>query len=280
MGRLALVALLLVLGGTACGERAEPTGPRAPLYPVTIQTGDRPLVVAHAARRVAVFDPAAQAILDGLGVRARVILTGTDTSLDLREVRRARPDLIIASPEGNERDLSRAASATGASVYTAPGDSIRQVERAITQLGLLTGRPVTARRLVRRIEDRREQVATRLAHVPTVRVFVDVGFLNTVPEQSLIGDVLREAHATNVVQSPEPGPVDVADLVRLDPQVYLATSDAEVTLKELRAGKLRKLRAVKSGRFAVVDADLLQPGPRIGDGLLQVARLLHPNAFR
>ncbi|HZT45959.1 MAG TPA: ABC transporter substrate-binding protein [Gaiellaceae bacterium] len=280
MGRLALVAVLLVLGGTACGERSEPTGPTAPLYPVTIQTGDRPLVVSHAARSIAVFDPAAQTILDGLGVGGRVVLTGSDASLDLREVRRARPDLIIASPEGNERDLSRAASATGARVYTAPGDSIRQVERAITQLGLLTGRPVTARRLVRQIENRRDQVATRLARVPTIRVFVDVGFLNTVPEQSLIGDVLREAHATNVVQSPEPGPVDTADLLRLDPQVYLATSDAEVTLKELRSGQLRKLRAVKAGHFVVADAELLQPGPRIGDGLLQVARLLHPNAFR
>jgi len=280
MGRLAVVAAVLVLGATACGERSEPTGQNAPLYPVTIQTGDRPLVVSHAARRIAVFDPAARTILEGLGIGGRVVLAGSGASLDLREVRRARPDLIIASPEGNERDLSRAASATGASVYTAPGDSIRQVERAITQLGLLTGRPVTARRLVRRIESRRDQVAARLARVPAVRVFVDVGFLNTVPEQSLIGDVLREAHATNVVQSPEPGPVDTADLLRLDPQVYMATSDAEVTLKELRSGPLRNLRAIKAGRFVIVDAELLQPGPAIGDGLLQVARLLHPNAFR
>ena len=37
-------------------------------------------------------------------------------------------------------------------------------------------------------------------------------------------------------QTREAGPVDVADLLRLDPQVYLATSDAEVTLMDLRAG--------------------------------------------
>jgi ABC-type Fe3+-hydroxamate transport system substrate-binding protein len=280
MGRIAVLAVLLVLGGTACGERSEPTGADAPLYPVTIQTGDRPLVVADPARRIAVFDSAAQTILDGLGVGPRIVLKSSDTPFDFRAVRRARPDLIVASPDTNERDLSRAASVTGASVYTAPGDSIRQVERAITQLGLLTGRPVAARRLVHRIEVSRHEVADRLAHVANVSVFVDVGFLNTVPDQSLIGDVLREAHGTNVIQTPEPGPVDVPDLLQLDPQVYMATSDAEVTLKELRSGPLRKLRAVKNGRFAVARADLLQPGPRIGDGLVQVARLLHPNAFR
>jgi ABC-type Fe3+-hydroxamate transport system substrate-binding protein len=72
----------------------------------------------------------------------------------------------------------------------------------------------------------------------------------------------------------------VDDLLRLDPQVYLATSDAEVTLKDLRSGRTRKLRAVRNGRFAIANQALLQAGPRIGDGLMQVARLLHPDAFR
>jgi cobalamin transport system substrate-binding protein len=282
MGRVAaLVALVLVLGGTACGERSEPTGANAKLYPVTVTT-ERPIVVTRPARRIVVLDPSAEAILAGLGVGRRVVLKETDGNFDVRAVRRARPDLIVASPDANERALSSAASGTGARVYTAPGDSIRQVERAITQLGLLTGRPVAARMLVRRIEDRRHEVADRLARVANVSVFVDTGFLNTVPDQSLIGDVLREAHSTNIFgDNAEAGPVDVSDLLRLDPQVYMATSDAEVTLKDLRAGRMtRKLRAVRDGRFVIANADLLQPGPRIGDGLMQVARLLHPDAFR
>jgi ABC-type Fe3+-hydroxamate transport system substrate-binding protein len=281
MGRVAaLLALLLVLGGTACGERSEPTGADAGLYPVTVTT-ERPIVVDRPARRIVVLDPAADSILDGLDVACHVVLNQTEGAFDVRAVRRARPDLIVASPQASERDLSRAASATGARVYTAPSDSLRQVERAITQLGLLTGAPVAARRLVRRIETRRHEVAARLERVADVSVFVDTGYLNTVPDQSLIGDVLREAHGTNVFgNTSEAGPVDVPDLLRLDPQVYLATSDSEATLKDLRTGRTRKLRAVRDGRFVVADAALLQPGPRIGDGLMQVARLLHPDAFR
>jgi iron complex transport system substrate-binding protein len=281
MGRVAaLVAVALLLVATACGERKEPTGPDAGLYPVTVTT-ERPIVVDAPARRIAVLDAGAASILDGLGVGRRVVLRETDDTIDVRAVRRARPDLIIAAPDANERDLSAAASRTRARVYTTPGDSIRQVERAITQLGLLTGAPVAARRLVQRIENRRRQVADRLAGVADVSVFVDTGFLNTVPDQSLLGDVLREAHGTNIFgANAEAGPVDVGDLLRLDPQVYLATSDAEVTLKDLRSGRTRKLRAVKNGRFAIANVALLQPSPRIGDGLLQVARLLHPDAFR
>jgi ABC-type Fe3+-hydroxamate transport system substrate-binding protein len=281
MGRVAaLLALMLVLGGTACGERSEPTGADAGLYPVTVTT-ERPIVVDRPASRIAVLDPAAESILAGLGVTRHVVLKQTEGALDVQAVRRARPDLIIAAPDASERDLSRAASATGARVYTAPGDSIRQVERAITQLGLLTGAPVAARRLVRRIENRQHEVVDRLARVADVSVFVDTGYLNTIPDQSLIGDVLREAHGTNVFgATSEAGPVDLPDLLQRNPQVYLATSDSDVTLRDLRTGRTRRLRAVRDGRFVVADAGLLQPGPRIGDGLMQVARLLHPDAFR
>ena len=281
MGRVGtLIALVLVMGGTACGERTEPTGPDGQLYPVTVTT-ERPIVVEKPARRIVVLDPAATSILTGLGVGRRIVLEDTDGNFDVRAVRRARPDLIVASPDADERDLSSAAS-RAARVYTAPGDSIRQVERAITQLGLLTGRPVAARMLVRRIEDRREEVADRLASVAGVSVFVDTGFLNTVQDQSLIGDVLREAHGTNVFgDNAEAGPVEVNDLLRLDPQVYMATSDSDVTLEDLRRGRMtRKLRSVRDGRFVVANINVLQPGPRIGDGLMQVARLLHPDAFR
>ena len=41
----AAAAALLLVAGTACGERTEPTGALAESYPVTVQgSGDRPTV--------------------------------------------------------------------------------------------------------------------------------------------------------------------------------------------------------------------------------------------
>ncbi len=288
MGGLVRAALLLacgavlLLGATACGERSEPTGAEAPLYPVTIQSGDRPLVVDKPARRIAVLDQPAEDIVRRLGAGARIVSSAPRARIDFEALRKARPDLIVASATADERDLSRAASLTHAAVYTAPGDSIRQVERAITQLGLLTDTPVEARGLVRQIERRRSLVEAALARVGNVSVFVDTGLFTTVSDQSLIGDVIREAHGTNVAgAAAETGPIDIAALVKLDPDVFMVTSDTMLTLEDLRRNpRLRKLRAIREGRFAVADASLLQPGPAIGEGLAQVARLLHPDAFR
>jgi ABC-type Fe3+-hydroxamate transport system substrate-binding protein len=284
MGRVAVAgfAAALLLGATACGERSEPTGADAGLYPVTITTGDRPIAISKPARRIAVLDAASEEMVRGLGAGRRIVVAAPQNAIDFPGLKRKRPDLIVASGDVDERDLSRAASITHADVYTAPGDSIRQVERAITQLGLLAGAPVRARRLVGAIERKRREVDSALAGTPIVNVFVDTGLLTTVPDQSLIGDVIREAHARNVAgDAAEAGPVDPAELARLDPDVYIVTSDTKTTLADLRRNpQTRRLRAVKRGRFVVLDENLLAAGPRIGNGLDQVARLLHPDAFR
>jgi iron complex transport system substrate-binding protein len=70
--------------------------------------------------------------------------------------------------------------------------------------------------------------------------------------------------------------------VRANPDVYLATSDADVTIAGLKEHpQLRKLRAIKKRRVEIVPVELVtRPGPRIGQGLLAVARALHPDAFR
>ena len=74
---------------------------------------------------------------------------------------------------------------------------------------------------------------------------------------------------------------DANAVLRLDPDVYLATSDTLLSLDDLRRNpRTRKLRAIKSGRFVVADADLLEPGPSVGEGLVEIARLLHPDAVR
>ena len=46
---MAACAAALLLGATGCGERSEPTGAEAHLYPVTITTGDRPIAIAKPA---------------------------------------------------------------------------------------------------------------------------------------------------------------------------------------------------------------------------------------
>ena len=284
--RPALVAgaFLLLLAGTACGERTEPTGAVVRLYPVTVQGGgEAPTVVRSAPRRIVPVGTGPRQILRALGLQRRAIkINDTLVGLPLvGEIRRAKPDLIVASSDTDPLDLARARGATGAAVYVEPSANLDDVVNAINDVGLITGRPVAARKVAAGIQAKRRAVRSELSGTKVVTVFVDDGDFGTISTQSLLGGVIQEAHGRSVAgPSPEQGPFPLRRLLRLDPDVYLATAGSGTTLRKLRRDpEARRLRAVRSGRFEVVPPGAGIAGPQIGVALEQVARMLHPDAF-
>jgi len=280
--RLALVpvAALLLLAGTACGERSEPTGALVQSYPVTVQGSGDATIVRATPKRIVPVGAGPREVLKALGLAKRTT-TVDDTLVGLplvTAIRRAQPDLIVAAAETDPLDLARARSATHAAVYVEPGGSIGDVVQAIGDIGLLTGRPVQARRLTAQIEAKRQAVAKAVAGTPLVTTFVDTGGFATISSRTLLGDLIALAHGKSVAgTSPEQGPFPVKRLVQLDPDVYLATAGSERTLQQLRArAGVKRLKAVRSGRFAVLPDDATVAGPQVGEALAQLARILHP----
>lgn len=294
-GLLAGVAALVLLA-SACGQRSEPKTDSVPLYPVTVPASGNTIVSTNRPARIVALTRAAVSTLVELGVgerivgvpasarraapRARVVVE-SDGRLIGEELRRAAGELVVSSPFFDPAEVRRQTPAS-VPVYVGPDDTILQVERSIGRLGLLVGEPLAARRLVAGVEQARKRVAAAVRGRPLRTVFVDTGFFTTVSGLGLIGDVIRQAGGRSVAgRTPEPGPFSLEALRRLDPQVYLATSESDVTLALLRRhADARRLKAVRGGRFGIVPSELLLPGPQIGAGLVAVARLLHPDAFR
>ena len=283
--QLVVAGALLLLAGTACGERAEPTGSLVEGYPVTVQGGaDLPAVVSAVPRRIVPLGAGPRQILKALGLKQRTIAVN-DSLVGLPlvgEIRRARPDLIVASNDTDPLDLARARTATHAAIYVEPGSSLDDVVGAIGDIGLLTNQPLAARRVTATIQKARRAVAAKLAGTPTVTVFVDTGDFSTVSTRSLLGDLIREAHGRSVAgPSPEPGPFPLRRLVQLDPEAYIATSDSGRTLEGLRShAGTKRLRAVRNKRFGIVSMTAAVPGPKVGEALAEIAQILHPDAFR
>ncbi len=280
-----MFCLVLLLAGTACGERKEPTGAVVPIYPVTVQgTGERPTSLRAAPHRIVPLGPGPRRILRALGLQKRTV-TVNDELVGLPlvgEIRRAHPDLIVASEDSDPLDLARASAATHAAVYVEPGESLDGVERGIDEIGLLAGRPVAARHLSAAIARARRRIAARLSGYTSVSVFIDLGSFGTVGSRTLLGDLVVEARGMDIAgPAPEQGPFPLRQLVKADPDVYLATSDSGTTLESLRRSDLTKrLQAVRKKHFGILEAGLAVPGPSIGSALVEVAKILHPDAFK
>jgi iron complex transport system substrate-binding protein len=288
-----------VLPATACGERGEPVGALTQPYPVTVQgTGDRPTVLGQRAQRIVALDPGSAELIGALGAADRLVgvpagarvpgagnanhVVSRTGEIDLDGTIASKPDLVVATQTADQLDVGRIARATNAAVYLQPAASIRNVEQGAIDLGFLVGEPARARALVGRIQGSVDRVQDRLASAPPVSVFIDTGFFITVPERSLLGDLVKHAKGASVAgPSPGPGPFPLADLRRADPEVFLATSDSEATLHSLKANPVTSgIRAVQDGRVVVLPADLVtHAGPHVAAALERIARALHPDVF-
>jgi iron complex transport system substrate-binding protein len=268
-------------------------------YPVTVQgAGDRTTELAKRPERIVALDPGAAETLNKIGAGSRLvgvpaglakgdaagaeIVVRNTGQVDVDDVIELEPDLIVATPSVDQLDLARAGRETEAAVYVQPEASIESVEQGVIDLGFLVGEPAAARQLVGEIDERVAAVVERVAGAAPVSVFVDTGFFITVPDRSLLGDLVRKANGQNIAgESPGPGPFPLKDIAGSNPQVYLATSDSGVRLDALRANPvLRDVKAVEAGNVHVVPVALVtRPGPRVAIALERVARALHPDAF-
>jgi cobalamin transport system substrate-binding protein len=279
----AVVIVAAVVAATACGERDEPTEATSGVYPVTIAGGnDRPVTIDAPAQRIALLDRSAVATIAALGSADRVAGIPLDNQGRLRisALSRLHADVVVAPSNSSQKTLSEAAVASGAPVYVTPDTSVREVERAITDLGVITGQPTGARRYVRLIERKRRALASRLGDRARTTVFIDLGSFHGASDQTLIGDMVRVARGRNVASGANGGVLAIGELVRADPAVYVATSASGTTLHSLRRNpRTRHLGAVRRGRFVIIDSSLLAPGPAIAEGLEKLARALHPDAI-
>jgi iron complex transport system substrate-binding protein len=294
----ALVAVTLV--GAGCGERSEPLGDLSQAYPVRVDgAGDRETVLDARPERIVALDSGSAEIIQAIGAGERLVgvpaglargasadaevVVRSTGQVDVDQVVALEPDLVVGTPNVDQLDLARAGREAKAEIYVQPAVSVQSVQKGIIDLGFLIGEAPAARQLVGRMSRKIAAVESRLAGEAPVSVFVDTGFFITVPERSLLGDLIRKARGQNIAgEAPGLGPFPLADLAAANPRVYLATSDSGVRLDELRANPaLQDVRAVRSGALRVVPVNLVtRPGPRIGEALEAVAEALHPDAFR
>jgi iron complex transport system substrate-binding protein len=294
MTRGAVPLLLSVaLVASACGARAEPLGPLAQEYPVRVEgAGDRAAVLTAPAERIVVLDPGSAEILVALGAAERLVgaPAGVDEApaveevvsptgqVDVDQIVGLDPDLIVATPAIDQIDVGRAERESGAVAYVQPASSVDDVVRGVIELGFLTGEPATARDLAGSIRLEVGRVERRVAEAASVPVFIDTGFLITVADRSLIGDLVRRARGQSVAgPNPGPDPFEPCEVARLEPAVLLLVVERG---RASGAPSFRDCPGNPEIRVERVSADLvLRPGPRLGEALGAVARALHPDVF-
>jgi iron complex transport system substrate-binding protein len=198
-----------------------------------------------------------------------------------------RPDLVIATNEGTREDTFTQLSRVGVPVYLVAAHHVADVTSLMRRLGELTGREAAAGPLVAGLEQRIEAVKKAVLPLARPRVLYVLW-----PEPLIVPG--RGAIVTELIQlaggqsltadDPDAWPrYSLEAAVAKSPEVILLANHGAGTgaVAVDKWKRLTSLPAVKSGRLLSVNGDLLHRyGPRFVDGLEQLARAIHPEAFR
>ena len=294
-----LAALLLALGGgggwSAGAERTTGTGLR--------DMAGREVAVSAPVRRIVCLVPSVTEIVYALGGQDSLVgvtdfcdyppaarekkSVGGMVAPSLEAIVALKPDLVIATSAGNSDETFAQLKRLGMPTYVVDVNHFVEMMDLIRRVGVLTDRQAAATPLVDSLEARVTAVRRAVASLPPSRVlYVIWPEPLIVPGRDvLITEVIQAAGGRSVTSdqtAPYPRFSVEAAVARQPDVIVLARHGA--TNKPLALGpweRLSGLPAIKSRRIHAVDGAILHRyGPRVVDGLEQLARLLHPEAFR
>lgn len=215
----------------------------------------------------------------------RLPRVGTFLTPNVEAIAALRPTLIVGPGLSSNRRQVRALQAMGYPTMTVGDESLEDIERGIAMVGERTGRAAAARRLLASINAQVAAVRARLRGVRPRSVVMLVGHQPTVAvgRGNYLDDLLRLAGGDNIADPIRQGwpHVSLEYIIAMRPEVIL---DGQMGTDALTpAGfwaRYPEVPAVRDRRvFGYPDDPVLHPGPRVGQTLEILARLIHPERF-
>jgi iron complex transport system substrate-binding protein len=201
-----------------------------------------------------------------------------------------RPDLVVATDEGNREETVQQLARLGIPSYLVRANRIAETVDLIVRVGELTGRqaavPTLTGDMLRRVEAVRRAVAPfsrpRVLYVLWPEPLIVPG------RASILTELIEVAGGTSITATAG------AAYPRFSLEAAVAGAPEVIILADHSTGRstagrpapekwqrFTSVPAIRAGRLHSADLSILHRyGPRVPDGLETLARIIHPEAFR
>jgi iron complex transport system substrate-binding protein len=210
---------------------------------------------------------------------------GTYWEFNLEAILALKPDMVLAMAYQGEGEGSLdSLGHWKIPYYLGRADTLPELFRLIEDIARLTGTIAVARRKLPALEARARRLEARVKGLPAPRVLMEIDQepLISVGRSSIQGDLIQRAGGENIANGIDQRyPLfNLEEVLKAQPEVILFTGMADATSLPHRMRYWRgwtMLPAVKAGRLLWIEPDLVdRPGPRLVDGLEQLADFFHP----
>jgi len=210
---------------------------------------------------------------------------GGFTNPSLEAIVGQRPDLVIGVNESSHPVKAREMERLGIKVALISVTSLNDILNSIQSIARWLGNPEAGEKLTQKIARQIDAVKKRVAPAPRRATLLAVGIkpLVAVGGKNFIDELITLAGGENIAgQAAQPWLNLPAEyVIAKAPRVIIeAGMGSERSESAKHWADLKSIPAVKERRVYAYPSDkILRPGPRIGEGLEEIARLVHPECF-
>ncbi len=298
------IALLLIIAACCAGSCVRPN-PEAQstssqqVREFTDETGRLVRVPVHVARIVSLAPNLTETIF-AIGVGDRLV--GNTTYCDyppeakaiakvgdtlqpsIERIVALKPQLVLVSTASQLEAFTKQLDDYQIAVYVTDPRDLEGVFTSIKNIGLLLGKEIESLALVNQLRARTLSVeeAVKSRRAPSVFYQLSAEPLYTAGRDAFVTDLIHRARGHSVtaeVPGAWPRYSGESALAARPETIILPAGDSMGADAEI-ATAVSRSPAVVNGRVYRINADLLvRPGPRSIEGLEEIARALHPEAF-
>jgi len=199
-----------------------------------------------------------------------------------------KPDLVVCETFIEQKEVAETLKRAGLNVVTLRFEHIDELFDAIIKIGQVADCEQKARLLAADINDRLNQIRAKVSSAPKVKVLwaVQTEPLRVAGVNTFVNEILALAGGQNTITAtPDQYPsIGTEVILTSDAEVIIQSAmGTEVIARQQEAaekfwGRFANIPAVKNKRIYVIDSDTaLRLGPRLSQGALSLAKLLHPD---
>ncbi len=208
---------------------------------------------------------------------------GSYLHLDIERIVALQPDLCLAVRDGNPEHLVRRIEKLGIPVFAFDSQDLPEIIDSIKLMGNLLNAEARATEIILEMQRKIDTVQERVQRIkdrPGVFFQIDANPIVSAGQNTFIDRLITMAGGLNLAAGNTTYPrYSWENILVLQPEVVIIASMAGgYTKEQLKEAWTRwpQIPAVKNGRVYVVDANLFdRPVPRLADGLVALARLIH-----
>jgi cobalamin transport system substrate-binding protein len=197
-----------------------------------------------------------------------------------------KPQVVLVSTASQLETFTQQLQDQNIAVFVTDPHDLEGVFRSMEQIGEMLGQPWQAQAVVEGLRLRTAAVEQAVKGLPPVRTFYQVSAepLYTAGHDAFVTDLMRRAGANSVtvdVPGAWPKYSNESALAAKPDAIILPTGGSMGAANSNVAEALRNSPAALAGRVYKINDDYLaRPGPRAVNGIEEMARALHPEAFK